>query len=157
MQRPTRIILTGSALLSFGFASSTLWPGILPGRILEDSDLASIRGLNPQNKSDQISPVGCEAFNLGNNQVTPDKCKTEKIPPPNQQCVACSDKIATFVSTGPNDPGNKQFNDGNYQCSGQKSTAPCQNPKGQPFASCGNFMPVNGVFCTGTPIDWDPE
>lgn len=157
MRRTTSPILTGLVLLAAGFVASGFQSGIVAGLILADSDLARIRGLNPQTKSDQISPVGCEAFNLGPNETRPDLCRKEILPPPNQNCVACSDLIATFVSTGPNNPGNPQVDDGNYQCVGQKSTAPCRIPLAGPPASCGTFMPVNGVFCNANPTDWDAE
>ncbi len=155
MRRHTTIFRADLILLTLGLATLMYWPEALPGKLLASSDLAKIHGLNPETKADTIYPVSCEAFNVGPNQTTPEGCAALIIVPPNLVCEVCSDGIATFANPNPNGPGAPQFDDGNYQCDGQKSTAPCTAVNGH--GPCGTYAPQQGVFCTGNPTDWDAE
>jgi hypothetical protein len=146
-------IRTGLVLFALGLGAILLWPEASPGRLLSDSELAKIHGLNPRTRGNTTYPVGCEAFT---GQQTPQGCAAQVGATGANLgvCTACSDKIATYTATGPGDSGSNQVNDGNYQCSGQMSQAPCTagaNGNGQ----CGNYAPVQGVFCNANIIDWD--
>lgn len=154
MRRRAMAMSTGLILLAVGAGAVLFWPHAATGRLLTDSDLAKVRGLDPDEKGNTVAPVGCEAWNIGAGQVTPQQCVTQgggfgKV------CEVCSDKIGTVTGVSEDGPGAPQDLDGNYQCSGQKSTAPCTGAAGS--GQCGTYMVLDGVFCTTLIPDYDPQ
>lgn len=152
MQRYETTIQTALALFALGVGTALCWPEISPGRPLTDSDLAKVHGLNPWSRSNSIYPVGCEAFQIIPNEQTLQQCKQFGGP---QSCFVCADGIATYTGVQGGTSGFNQFDDGQYQCHGQISTAPCTGAAGS--GQCGTYAAVQGAFCNMLITDWDNQ
>lgn len=158
MRRCETTIRTGLVLFALGVGAVLCWPETSPGRVLADSDLAKVHGLNPWQRSNQIQPVGCEAFEMNPNWTTPQGCTASggrAAGLPTLECVACSDKIATYTGIQGGSSGFNEFDAGNFQCSGQLSLAPCTGAPGS--GVCSPYAPVQGETCNALITDWDPQ